>query len=77
MTYRRSEIINICWLHSAEPAQSKCANRSGKLLSKAIPKDTSGLPVSKLCDPQESTAVQDVKRSAEIAVASIVSALSP
>ena len=77
MTYRRSEIINLCWLHHAAPAQSRCADQSGARLIKATQQDTTGILGSKVRDPLGSTAVKNAKRSAETAVASTVSPLSP
>jgi len=77
MTYRRSEIINLCWLHHAAPAQSRCANRSGAMLTTETQQDTTGIIASKVRDPLGSTAVKNAKRSAETAVASTVSPLSP
>ena len=77
MTYRRSEIINLCWLHHAAPAQSRCANRSGATITTETQQDTISIIASKVRDPLGSTAVKNAKRSAETAVASTVSPLSP
>jgi hypothetical protein len=77
MTYRRSKIIKLCWLHYAEPAQSKCADRSGARLTKATQQDTTGILGSKVHDPLGPTAVKNAKRSAKTAVPSAVRTLSP
>ncbi len=77
MTYRRSEIITLCWLHHAEPAQSRCDNRSVTTLTTATLQDTTGIIGPNVRDPLGSTALKNAKRHAEAAVASTVSLLSP
>ena len=65
------------WLHQAEPARSRCADRSRAWLANTVPPNKADVPGPKGRDSLVSSAVKSAKRHAEIAVASSVSALSP
>ena len=80
MTYKPSVKVsepNPGWLHQAEPARSRCADRSRAWLANTILPNKADVPGPKGRVSLVSSAVKCANRHAGIAVASSVSALSP
>ena len=80
MTYKPSVKVskpNLGWLHQAEPARTRCVDRSRAWLANTVPPNKSDVPGPKGRDSLVSSAVKSANRHADIAVASSVSALSP
>ena len=82
MTYRSSKILNLnqSLLHQAEPARSRCADRSWAWLAKCgatIRPNKADVPGPKLDDSLVSSAVKSASRHTDIVVVPNVSALSP
>ena len=80
MTYKPSVKVSKPkpgWLHQADPARSRFADRFRAWLANTVPPNKADVPGPKGRDSLVSNAVKSANRHADIAVASSVSALSP
>ncbi|SFQ72503.1 hypothetical protein SAMN05421764_11289 [Donghicola eburneus] len=77
MTERLAKIINPCWQLHAGPAQATCADQVPARFQTAHAHSPTVSAWRLDWEARVSTAVKNVKRPAEIAVASTAGALSP
>ena len=77
MTDRRSQIIDPCWMHRADPAQAICAHQVSERPQTTNPPSQAGSAWQRGSKECSCSQAQKAKRPAETIVAPNVSALYP